>query len=419
MTTIQTRAHGSGIAPAASATATTTTSSSGGATPAGMAEPTAATDPSALLASATLLEDSSGGSSASAVPGDEVEPTSKSNGAPYLPDASMSADDMAAYLSVLNSQSASAQANSLQTQLQTKNRQQLDEIDRSNAIIAKNIEAAKQAAARRKTHGILGWVKKAVTIVAAVVAVAALTFISGPAAPLVAAVAIGCLLNALMSMASDISVAAGGPQLPGSMSAALQLGMVALLTEMTHDEKLANSLGTMLAGLAGCFSGGVLVDPGFAGQLVGGAAMLGGTGDQTAAMVMAYTTIAAAVVTAVLLFAVGGGSAAADRVDTATKVIKATRAISGITQAGVGAYDTQVKFEIDSLVARQMRYQADNKEVSALMSRLQSQVDACHDELKRVIDQLSANNQVISGILSGAYEQMSRTVANLGGRATV
>lgn len=419
MTTIQTRPHDVGPDAAAPSNTPRTHPAAAGGTPAGVAEPTSSTVPDALLESASLLEDSSGGGAASAPAADDVEPTSNSNGAPYLPDSSMSADDMTAYLSVLNSKIASAQAQSLQTQLQTKNRQQLDELDRSNAIIAKNIEAAKQAAARRKTHGILGWVKKAVTIVAAVVAVAALTFISGPAAPLVAAVAIGCLLNALMSMASDISVAAGGPDLPGSMSAALQLGMVALLTEMTHDEKLANSLGTMLSGLVGCISGSVLMDPGFAGQLVGGAAVLGGTGDQTAAMVMAYTTLAAAVVTAVLLFAVGGGGAAADRVDTATKVIKATRAISGITQAGVGAYDTKVKFEIDSLQARQMRFQADNKEISALIARLQSQVDACHEELKRVIDQLSGNNQVIAGILSSAYQQMSRTIAHMGGRATV
>lgn len=395
------------------------------ATPAGIAAPMPAEISSAQLEMANLLEESGGDSSSAAEADDgdaavKSEPVSNTNSAPWLPPPGtmMSADYLAMMCSFYNSKSAENQLAPLQQQVKSKTRQQLDELQRSNEIIAKNIEAAKKAAAARKSHGILGWIRKAVTIVAAVVAVAAITFAAGPASPLVMAVAIGCLLNAVMSLSSDVSSALGGPPLPNSLSSALQMGLTCVLQQFLDDD-LAAGLGMMLSGLIGCFAKGgvgVLVDPSFAGQLVGGAAMLGGTGEAKTAEIFGYTTMAAAVVASVVVFTMTGPQ---DLQGTVDRAIKATNALSGLSQAALGIYQAKLTVEIGDLQARQMRFQAANQEISALISRLQSQWSASKDEMARVIDSLNSINGIIADILNGEAEQKSGMLAQWNGRATV
>lgn len=422
MTTIQTPPQGTGAQPGA-ATGPAPRRAATAATPVGVSAPASSDVSSALLEMSYLLDESKGGSTPDAeATSVQSEPVSNSNGAPWLPPPGtmMSADDIAMMCSFYASKSTEDQLQVQMGRLTQKTNKQLEELDRSNKLIEKNIEAAKKAKAARKTHGILGWIRKSVTIVAAVVAVAALTFATGGAAgPLVMTVAVGALLNALMSFGSEISPELGGPDLPNSMSAALQLGLTVALQKCGAGDELANGLGMMLSGLIGCFmKGGVglLVDPAFAGQLVGGAAMLGGTGEEKTAFIFAGVTVAAALVSTVVLFRMANTQ---NLDDTVGMVTMAADGINGMTQASLGAYQAKLTFAIGNLQAKLMNSQADLMEIGAIISRLQSQWELSKDEVNRIIDSLSTMNAIIADILNGEYEQKSGMLAQMNGRATV
>ncbi len=424
--TIQTPPRGAAPASNAPGTPVSTTAATATATPAGIAEPMSTQVSSEQLAMQVLLDDASGGSTADAEASEGTEPATNSNGAPWLATpsgTSMSAADLADWLSVMNNESAENQIGPLQQQLQLKNTQQMQALERANALILKNIELAKQADARRKAGGILGWIKKSVTFAAAAVSVAVICTVAAPVAPVVMVVAVGALLNASASMASDISQACGGPALPDSMSAALTMGMVALAKEAGAGDDLAQGLGMVLSGslaLVACMAtggaGAVMMDPGFVGQLAGGAAMLGGTGEAKVASVAGWTTVAASVLTAYAMVRMTGPMELTDR---ARMALKASKVFSAATEVGTGAYQSKIDLELGALRARQIDLQADNAEIMALITRLQSQWEATKDELNRVITALNDNNAVISDILNGEQEQKSRMLAQLNGKAAV
>lgn len=424
--TIQTPPHGASASSNAPSGASQPLAGQATTTPAGVAEPMSTQVSSEQMAMKLLLDDAASGSAASAPESAEVEPTANSNGAPWLATPSttpLSAADLADWLSVMNNESAENQIGPLQQQLKTKNTQQMQALERSNALILKNIDLAKQADARRKAGGILGWIKKAATFAAAAVAVAVISFVAAPVAPLVIAVAVGALLNASLSMASDISQACGGPALPDSMAAALSAGLTALLVQAGVDKDMATGLGMVISGslaLVACLATGnpaaLMADPAFAGQLVGGAAMLGGSGEAMTQTVAGWTTVAASVLTAVTLIALTGPMALTDR---ASMVLKATKTFSAATEVGTGAYQAKIDIDIGRLRAQQIDLQADNAQIAALISRLQSQWEAVKDELNRVIAALNDNNAVIADILNGDQEQKSRMLAQFNSKAAV
>lgn len=424
--TIQTPPHAAAEAPTGVPALSQSAARPATATAAGVAEPMSAQVSGEQLEMKVLLDDASSGASASAQETQDAEPTSNTNGAPWLAAPSttpLSAADLADWLSVMNNESAENQIGPLKQQLDLKNTQQTQALERSHALILKNIDLAKQADARRKASGIMGWIKKAVTFAAAAVAVAVISFVAAPVAPLIIAVAVGALLNSSMSMASDISAACGGPKLPDSLSAALSAGLTVLLVQAGVDQDLATGLGMVLSGslaLVACLAtggaGAVMADPGFAGQLVGGAAMLGGSGEGMTQTVAGWTTVAASVVTAVALIALTGPM---ELTDTASMVLKATKTFSAATEVGTGAYQAKIDLELGRLRADQIDLQADNAQIAALITRLQSQWEAVRDEMNRVIAALNDNNAVISDILNGENEQKSRMLAQLNGRAAV
>lgn len=418
------RTPGGQLTPSSGSAPSSASAGASGATPAGAAAPLPASVPAEQAAMALMLEDASSGSSTSPdEASSSAEPVSNSSGAPWLPPpgTQMSADYLVALCSFLSSQSAENQFKPLQGQLDMKTRNQLEELEQANRNIAKSIENAKKMAAKRKAGGILGWIKRAVTIVALVVTVAAVTMVSGPAAPVVAAIAIACLLNALMGMASDISKAAGGPQLPGSMSAALQMGMVALCQEIMHDDDLARTVGILCSGVIGVASGAWLADPAFAGQLAMGAAVLGGTGEDKASMVAAWTTLAAVVAATVVLFLMARPprGAAVNEARMQTKSLQAAKSVTGVTQAGLGVYEAKVNYDIQILQSMQLRFQAQDKLFSASITRLQSEWDAVMVELNRVVDSLSKTNSVLAQILNSDGENKAGILARMNGKATV
>lgn len=423
---IQTSPHGADAVPTttpglAKAAADST------ATAAGVAAPMPAQVSSEQLEMKLLLDDAAGGSpSSGAEDTKDAEPTSNTNGAPWLPDpsqSSMSAADIADFLAVMNEKMATDQVGPLQAGLKAKNAQQQQALDRSRELILKNIDLAKKADARRKASGILGWIKKSVTFVAAAVAVAVISVAVPAAAPALTLVLIGAFLNSAASLASDLSVACGGPELPNSISSALSAGLTILLEEAGADEDLAKGLGMVMSGamaLVACFAtggaGAVMMDPGFMGQLVGGSAMLGGSGEAMTNSVTGWTTVAATAITALALLAFTGPLQLSDK---AFMVLKASQVMSAGTQVGTGLYQAKIDLELGALKAKQMEFKADATEIGAAISRLTSQWQAIKSELDRVIRALSDNNGIIADILNGDQEQKSHMLSNMNSKATV
>jgi len=418
MTSIQSQPHGTAMPVAEEQVPKSSHSASAGSSPAGVAIPVPGDVSGEQLEMAKVLEDASGEPADASSDDGEAEPATNANGAPWLPPpgADLSADYLAALLSFYNSQSAEFQIAPLQEQLKTRNEGQLQELERSNKIIDKNIALAKKATAARKASGIMGWVKKSLNIVTLAVGLQAISKFGGPGGTMFKAMAAGVLINTIMRLSSDISTGLGGPKLPESMSAALQLATVALLKEVVHDDKLAESLGLLMSGLIGCYTGAVVTDPAFAGQLAGGAAMLGGTGEAKAEMVMAYTTVAATVATAIAIMALSGGAGGAG---TGMQALQAANAVIGVTQAAVSIYDAKVNFDVAMLRAKQVELMAKNKEISAHITRLQSQWEDAREELNRVIEALNSNYSVIASILNSDHENKSGIIARMNGRATV
>lgn len=272
--------------------------------------------------------------------------------------------------------------------------------------------------AHKKHDGFMGWLtsifKAIAAVVGVVVAAIATVATGGAAAPLLAVACIG-LAGATMSLASQISVAAGGPEL--SLTKLLTQGGTKLFEALGMSHDAAEKAGDIFAGVVGVGTGAALIDPGLVGTLATGVAKCCGANAETLAILNAVVTTVAVLATAIAMAAMGnvGGvaNAAAAATSTAVNAVKT----AGTVMAGIGGVTQgvdQVVQGVQTLDRAKAEKavgdaQADMKENTAKLMRLQNQMEQSRDEIKKVVEQFQSAFEHLSGMLDNA-SQTSRQI---------
>ena len=342
------------------------------------------------------------------------------NGAPQIEgvNLSMSAEDMAAALLVLQGKTQEAQLSTAREGLTTNKKKLEDKNQKAMEKIQDWIQKCKDAQAKEKAAGIFGWLVKIVSVVAAAIAVAvaaAATVASGgAAAPLLALAVIG-LVGATMSLASQISQSAGGPAL--ELSSLMAKLCTTVLTACGVPEDQAEKAGKMMSGLAGLMSGAVLADPAFAGQAFSGFAELVGANANDAAIVAGVFTVVATIAIAVVMAVATGGASVADSlgktVAAGARIAQAACGIASgaaaVTQGGLNIAKAHDERDAANI-------QADKKAIDAVIAKLQKQMEEDREEIKKVLDQIMEGMNVVSQMINSASQSRTQIASNLSGR---
>lgn len=348
---------------------------------------------------------------------------SNANGAPSIGGVQInfSPEDLAAALTVLQGKTQEAQLTTAREGL-TTNKKKLEEknleaMDKINKWI-KDCEAADR---KSKAGGIFGWVTKIAGFIAAAIAVtiAAVATVAsaGAAAPLLALAVIG-LVGATISLASQISQAAGGPAL--ELSTLLSKLCTGMLEAMGVPKEKAEQAGKMMSGLMGMMSGAVLVDPAFAGQAFGGFAELVGADATQAAIVSGVFTAVATIAIAVVMIAASGGTNVGAAVEGMSKMVltgaKIAQAAAGIA-AGVGAV-AQGGLNIGKAYDERSAAtaQADKKLIDAMILKLQKSMEDDREDVKKVLQEMMDGLNIVSQMIAGASNSRLQIASNLSGK---
>jgi hypothetical protein len=332
-----------------------------------------------------------------------------------------SPEDMAAALLVLQGKTQEAQLSTAREGLTTSKKKLEEKNAQAMTKINEWIKKCEDAAAKEKAGGILGWITKIAGFVAAafaVVAAAAATIATGgAAAPLLALAVIG-LVGASLSLASQISQAAGGPALEVSTWMAKACTEIMKAVGVPADK--AEAAGKMMSGMIGMMAGGILIDPAFAGQLFGGfAELVGADATQAAIVAGTFTAVATIAVSAVMIIATGGAGAGAaidgiaKTVMTAAKIGQAVAGVAGGATA-VAAGGLNISKGIDERDASMA--QADKKKIDAIIAKLQKQMEEDRDEIKKVMDEMMEGMNIVTQMIAGAAQSRSQITSSLSGK---
>lgn len=394
-----------------------------------MAEQIKKINSAALMAQFVQMVPASGTKAEGGIPG-----VTNANGAPAIDGVALnfSAEDMAAALLVLQGKTQEAQLTTAKEGL-TSNRKKLEEKHHeAMKKIDDWIQKCKDAEAKSKASGIFGWISKIVGVIAAAISVAvaavATAASGGAAAPLLALAVMG-MVGATMSLASQISQAAGGP--PLELSSLMSKLCTSVLKACGVPEEQAEKAGKMMSGIAGLLSGAVLADPAFAGQAIAGFAELVGADANQSAIVSAVFTVVATIAIAVVAMVASGGASGADSAskmvdagrkvadsalktaDTATKLAQAGQVVTGV----VGGTSTVVQGGINIAKAHDERDAAnalaDKKSINAVILKLQKQMEDDREEIKKVLDQIMEGMNIVSQMINAAADSRAQLSANL------
>jgi len=347
-----------------------------------------------------------------------------SNNAPTLtaPSESLGAEDMAAMLQVLQSKTLNQQLNAAKQGLQLS----------SNAAASKNTEQlgkikewvgkCQDAAAKAKANAVLGWVSKIAGFVAALVATVAaavLTVVTaGAAAPLLACACIA-LATTGMSLASQISISKGGPEI--SVSNLLNTVCQKVFEGMGMSKEDATKYGHLATGIIGIATGAVVVDQSVAGNLGQGIAEVAGANQQQAAIANTAFTIAATIAVAVVMVAMTGGAELPAQVGQiaaiAGQVGKVVNSATMVTQGALTAAQGGVNIAVAYDKRDAANAQAKSKEVAASLLAVQQKMDEQRDEIKKIMEQIDQGFQQISKMFANQSDTMKQITSNFGGQA--
>jgi hypothetical protein len=333
-----------------------------------------------------------------------------------------SAEDMAAALLVLQGKTQDAQLKTAKEGLTTSKKKLEEKNQQAMDKIKDWIDKCKEAASKEKAGGIFGWITKIAGFVAAAfaVAVAAVATVAtgGAAAPLLALAIVG-LVGASISLASQISQAAGGPAL--ELSTLMSKLCTKIMVACGVPEDKAEAAGKVLSGMVGILSGAVIVDPAFAGQAFGGITELAGGDAMQVAIVTGVFTAVAAIATSILMIVASGGTNAGAAIDGVAKTMisigRIGQAIAGVT-AGVGAAaqgGIGIAKAFDERDAANIH--ADKKTIDAVIAKLQKQMEEDREQLKKVLDEIMEGVNMVSQMINSAAQSRSQISANLGGKA--
>ena len=348
---------------------------------------------------------------------------SNANGAPSIGGVQInfSPEDLAAALVVLQGKTQEAQLTTAKEGLSTNKKKLEEKNAQAMEKINKWIEDCQKAAAKEKSAGIFGWITKIAGFIAAaiavVVAAVATVASAGAASPLLALAVIG-LVGATISLASQISQAAGGPAL--ELSTLLSKLCTKMLVGMGVPEEKAEQAGKMMSGLMGLMSGAVLVDPAFAGQAFGGFAELVGADATQAAIVSGVFTAVATIAIAVVMIVASGGTNVASAVEGISKTVltgaRIAQAAAGIT-GGVGAV-AQGALNVGKAYDERSAAtaQADKKLIDAMIMKLQKSMEDDREDVKKVIQEMMDGLNIVSQMIAGASNSRLQIASNLTGK---
>lgn len=335
------------------------------------------------------------------------------NGAPELPGGiALTSEDLPLLIMHLSSESANSAIGPLKERLQTQNLKSQELNQRAIEKIHEAIKKAKAEAARRKSGGIMGWVMKVAAVVACVVAVAVTVATAGAAAP-IAVMAMMALCASLMSLASDISQAKGGPAL--QPSALVAQGLQAMFIEFGMDPEQARLASQITSGAIAMLAPALMmIDPSFAGQFAGGIATAAGADAATAGWINMGFTMAAVLGSFVVMVACGRADAAV-RAGTNVKTIAVmAQAVPKLVEASTGIAKSVNDMELAAIEKAQAKLQADSSRLDALIARIARLMEENQDQIKVLVENLQSSEKLAMDVLNASQHMKSRMAAAIG-----
>lgn len=348
---------------------------------------------------------------------------SNSNGAPLIDGVQInfSPEDLAVALTVLQGKTQEAQLATAKEGLTTNKKKLEEKNQQAMEKINKWIDDCQKAAAKEKAAGIFGWIVKIAGFIAAAIAVvvaAVATVASVGGASALLALAVVGLVGATISLASQISQAAGGPAL--ELSTLLSKLCTGMLQAIGVPKDKAEQAGKMMSGMMGLMSGAVLVDPAFAGQAFGGFAELVGADATQAAIVSGVFTAVATIAIAVVMVVASGGTNISGVVNGMSKLVltgaKVAQAAAGVATGGAaiaqgGLNIAKAHDERSGAIA-----QADKKLIDAMILKLQKSMEDDREDVKKVIQEMMDGLNIVSQMIAGASNSRMQIASNLSGK---
>lgn len=350
---------------------------------------------------------------------------SNSNGAPEIDGVKldMSPEDMAAALLLLQNKTQQAQLRTAtegiqinKTKLDQKNQEALAKIQEVN----KSVQGSQ---GKEKASGIVGWIGKVFAMIGAVfgVVLAAMANAAsgGAAAPLLA-LAICGVVGATVSLASQISQAAGGPAL--DLSVVVPKLFTIILEAAGVPKEKAESVAKVMSGaLAVALPLALATDPELLSGALGGIAELaGGSADQISIVTSVFTVLTALAAMAAMM---GTGVASGRMMSELPAVMKSA---SQITQAGLGVLNGAVGVTHGGLglvLAADRRtvddLQADKKAIDAQITRLMAKMSDDQEDVKKALTMIMDSYTAVSQMIQAAGENHAHIASNLARRGTV
>ncbi|QKV54381.1 type III secretion system translocon subunit SctE [Comamonas antarctica] len=345
---------------------------------------------------------------------------SNANGAPSIGNIAInfSAEDLSAALLVLQGETQDAQLRTAKEGLGVTRLKMEENHKKSQEKIDTWIKKGESAAAKGKLGGIFSWIGKLASFLATAIATVALAvatpFTAGATAPLLALAIVG-LVGSTMSLASSISQAAGGP--PLEISTLMTKACSVFLKAVGVPEEKLEAASRVMAGALGFMTGAMLADPQLLGGMVSSVAQLTITDQNKAAIVgLVLSTLACVALSVVTSLATGGAGAGKSIADitksipqlaqVAQHVAGATSSLSSMAAAGVG-----IGIAVDEHAAASA--QVDRKLFSALLVKLQAQMEEDQELIKKVVQEIQDAFNVVSQMVAAAGASRLQIAANL------
>lgn len=381
-------------------------------------------DPTKVMEALAALQ-----SSLDATPSQTSAGLTNRNGAPSIGGVTLafSPEDMAAALLVLQGKTQDQQMKNAtqgilidQQKMADNNTKQLGKI---NDWITKCAEAAEKQKAETASNWfstIFGVVAAVVSLVVAAVATVAT---GGAAAPLLAMAVIGVITTSI-SLVNQVRATQEPPQEPfDSFSQWAGKQMSNMLVGFGMDKDKADKLGSTLSGVAGILTGAVLIDPAFAGQLMGGIAEALGADETQLAIVKTSFTLLAGLATAVVMMVACGKIPAGEVMNGMTKILDITSKVGGLLTAGlaIGAGGAAISSGIAKVEGADLKKDAesklvDKKKLDAMLIELQAAAEQAKDDLKKLLDEIQNGMATVSAMISAGGESRSQIATNMGGK---
>lgn len=388
-------------------------------TPARTDAPTAAAGVQALDTAALLNDLGKTGRSGAAASGAAL--ISNANGAPSIGNVAInfSAEDLTAALLVLQGKTQDAQLRTAKEGLGVSRLKMEENHKKSMEKIDTWIKKSESAAAKSKLSGIFGWIGKIAAFLASAIATVALAvatpFTAGATAPLLALAVIG-LVGSTMSLASAVSQAAGGPSL--EISSLMTKVCTAFLQAVGVPEDKIEAASRVMAGALGLVTGAVLADSQLLGNMVSSVAQLSISDQNKAAIIGAvFSTLACVALTVVTSVATAGTGSAKSIAEISKSIPQAAKfaqhaataagAASSMAMGGLG-----ISVSIDEHAAASA--QIDRKQFSALLAKLQAQMEEDQEQIKKVVQEMQDGLSMVSQMIAAAGESRTQIAANLG-----